>query len=212
MDGLNQLNPNEALVWPPEAVTAARQAQHEAEHREYFGSDDDYEAIEWTSPAPSIIQAECPAHPYCNHAANELPEYYTAPTRWNDPPSKPNKNRKCPCCNHRPSVGPSRMLRVAVVCKSHRCPMRGKAFTRRAWHRFASFHARNCYDRELYILWKKHLEHFGNRTDRMNDSRIAAAGTEVYQHLSGNDLAAQQEHELTVGINPDEPSVDLFAR
>ena len=168
MDGLNQLNANEALVWPPEAVTAARQAQHEAEHHlEFFTSD----TIQFTRRPDTPKQpAECPARTYCNHDRprdrkgnkrrdyKALPAYYISDSRW----------------------------------------------TRRP--------RRHCYDREVWLWFEKFQEYFGSVPDRIDDARITAAGTEVYQHLTGEELAAQQEHELTVGINPDEPSVELFAR
>lgn len=167
MDGIANTDSNEALVWPPEAVTAERQAQHEAEHHlEFFTSD----SIQFTRRPDAPKQpAECPARTYCNHdrprdrKGNKrrdymaLPEYYISDSRWTP--------GKC-----------------------------------------------QCYDRELWLWSEKFREYFGNTPDRIDDARITAAGTEVYLHLTGEELAAQQEHELTVGINPDEPSVELFAR
>ena len=62
MDGLKTLNDDETLCWPPEAVTAARQAQQEAEHHlEYFSSDWVY-----TPPPMPKERPECPAG-RCNH-------------------------------------------------------------------------------------------------------------------------------------------------
>ena len=167
MDGLKTLNDDETLCWPPEAVTAERQAQHEAEHQTQFFTTD---TIQFTRrPETPKQPAECPARTYCNHDRprdrrgnkrrdyRALPEYYISDSRW--------------------------------------IPRR-----------------RHCYDRELWLWSEKFREYFGNAPDRIEDARITAAGTEVYQHLSGEDLASQLEHERTVGISPDDPPVELFAK
>lgn len=212
MDGIANTDSNEALVWPPEAVTAARQAQHEAEHREYFGSDDDYQAIEWTPPAPVMIQAECPSQ-LCNHDFprnrkgqrrtdfEALPEYYLAFSRWRDVP--PERPYRCPLCNQQPLiVTDSPRWLIAISCRNKHCELHGRLFSEHRWHdRAVARKYRHCFDRQLWDWSNKHREMFDTeivlktpeqRLSRAIDRRTAWRG----EYLKILKLAGEPEHAI----------------